>query len=65
MDKTAKQRLLRKAANAIGVDKLAVGLRVPLPLLQAWMSGHATMPDRKFLALADLLDKLADKPEVE
>ena len=29
------------------------------------MGGHASMPDRKLLILADLLDKLGDAPDQE
>ena len=63
METTKKQALLKKAASAIGMDALATGLRVPVPLLQAWIDGHASMPDRKFLALADMLDGLSDPPK--
>jgi hypothetical protein len=57
VDKTQTQALLKKAAFTIGIEQLAAGLKVPLPLLRAWIDGHATMPDRKFLALADLLER--------
>jgi hypothetical protein len=54
-----KQLLLKSAANLIGQDELAHRMKVPGPLLAAWISGHATMPDRKLIALAEILDKLA------
>jgi hypothetical protein len=57
VEKTKTQALLKKAAFTIGIEQLAAGLKVPLPLLQAWIDGHATMPERKFLVLADLLDR--------
>jgi hypothetical protein len=53
--------LLRKAADLVGEDKLAARLRVPASLLDVWLRGLATMPDRKFLMLADLLEELADR----
>ena len=54
-----KQRLLREAANTVGKEELARRLNVPVTLLDLWMRGLATMPDRKILPLADLiLDKL-------
>jgi hypothetical protein len=54
-----KQLLLKSAANLIGQDELAIRMKVPGPLLESWISGHATMPDRKLIALAEVLDKLA------
>ena len=52
--------MLQAAAQRIGRDKLAERLNIPEHLLRDWMSGHATMPERKFLQLADLLDELGD-----
>jgi len=47
----------------MGRDKVAAELRVPLNLLDVWLRGLATMPDRKLLPLADLiLGKLSDEP---
>jgi len=43
----------------IGREELAERLKIPSPLLEAWLSGHATMPDRKLIALAEVFDKLA------
>lgn len=62
MSLTAKQRLLHRAAELLGPQELAVRLKVPFTLLDAWMRGLATMPDRKLLALADLLEKLGTPP---
>ncbi len=62
MPDTTKQNLLRMAALRLGNQELATRLKVPESLLSAWMSGHASMPDRKLLSLADLLDKLGDAP---
>lgn len=56
---TRKQLLLKNAAKLIGQDELAIRMKVPGPLLEAWINGHATMPDRKLIALAEVLDKLA------
>jgi hypothetical protein len=58
-----KRQLLRSAATRLGTEALADALKVPEPLLRAWMDGHATMPDRKFLALADLLETLSNPPK--
>ena len=60
---SAKQKLLRKVAERIGRRELAVRLQVPESLLEAWISGHASMPDRKFLALADFLDEISNPPK--
>jgi len=60
---TTKQNLLRAAAARIGRRELAVRLEVPESLLEAWMTGHASMPDRKLIMLAELLDALGDKPD--
>lgn len=62
MAESTKQRLLKEAAKLLGKDELAAQLRVPQQLLDAWMRGLATMPDRKLLQLADLLDKFG-RPE--
>src|SRR5882672_116382 len=59
---TTKQNLLRMAAQRLGSEELAKRLNMPKSLLTAWMSGHASMPYRKLLILADLLDKLGDAP---
>ena len=59
MNLSTKQRLLKQAAKLVGHDKLAARLNVPPTLLDAWMRGLATMPDRKLLPLADLLETLA------
>lgn len=60
---TTTQRLLRKAADLLGPDELAVALKVPRHLLDAWLSGHATMPNRKLLLLIDALDELGRRGE--
>ena len=60
MGETRKQRLLKSAADLIGRDALAARLKVAESLLEAWINGHATLPDRKLIALAEVLDDLAD-----
>jgi len=60
---TTKQNLLRMASARIGQAELAKRLNIPESLLQAWIGGHASMPDRKLLLLAELLDQLGDAPE--
>ena len=43
----------------MGQQELAARMKVPPPLLEAWINGRATMPDRKLIALANVLDKVA------
>jgi len=50
-----KLAMLRRAAELVGHDELAIRLKVPRHLLDAWMRGQATMPDRKIPLLADVL----------
>ena len=57
-DGSVHQHLLKEAAKLVGKEQLARGLRVPQSVLEAWMNGHATMPERKLLLLADLLDRI-------
>ncbi len=54
-----KQRLLKQAATVVGHENLAKRLNVPASLLDARIRGLATMPNRKLLPLADLLETLA------
>jgi len=52
------KHLLREALKELGsLEELAIALKAPAHLVQAWMSGHATMPNRKLLLLIDALDK--------
>ena len=62
MTATTKQRMLEQAAKHVGRERLAQRLNVPENLLQAWIDGHASMPERKLLMLADLLEELSDPP---
>ena len=54
---TTTQKLLRTSADLMGMDALAIALKVPRALLEAWMSGHASMPDRKLMLLIEALEK--------
>jgi hypothetical protein len=60
---TTKQRMLEQAAKHLGREELAGRLNVPESLLQAWIDGHASMPERKLLTLADLLEELSAPPD--
>ena len=60
MELTTKQRLLKRAVALVGRDALAARLNVPPTLLDVWLRGLATMPDRKLWPLADLIDALGD-----
>jgi hypothetical protein len=44
------------------MEAVATHLRAPESLVEAWMEGLSSMPDRKLLLLADLLDKFG-RPE--
>jgi hypothetical protein len=53
-----KQRLVQVGIKRLGRDELAKRLKATPELVDAWASGHATLPDRKALLLVDLLDEL-------
>jgi hypothetical protein len=53
-----RQALLRRAMELVGGKDVAVRLNVTQGMLDGWLAGHLLMPDRKFLLLVDLLDKL-------
>jgi hypothetical protein len=61
MPDTTKRQLLRKGADLLGRVELAALLDVHASLLEAWISGHASMPDRQLLVLTHILDKVARK----
>lgn len=46
----------------MGHDELAARLKVPAPLLEAWLRGVSSMPDRKLIVLAKILDQFSTKP---
>jgi hypothetical protein len=60
--RTTKQELLRRAVDLVGHDELALRLKVPGPLLEAWIRGVSSMPDRKLIQLAKILDQFSTKP---
>lgn len=55
------QKILGRAVARFGLTELAEQLNVPTHLLEAWMTGHASMPRDKLLALADLLVRLDER----
>ena len=46
----------------MGHDELALRLKVPAHLLEAWLRGVSSMPDRKLILLAKILDQFSTKP---
>jgi hypothetical protein len=62
LERATKQRLLRKAVSLMGMEELAAALSVPVNLLDAWITGKASMPDEKLSVLADLLETFG-RPE--
>lgn len=63
MSDTTKQRLLAGAAELLGRKELAQCLEVSAGVLDAWISGRASMPDGKLLVLADALAKVVASPQ--
>jgi len=55
-------RALERALKALGPEELSARLQSPPELIQTWINGHATMPERKFLRLVDVLDEIGDRP---
>lgn len=59
-------RAIDVAEKHLGMDELAQKLVAPPSAIEAWRAGLATMPDRKFLKLVDILNELVpdwtDKP---
>lgn len=60
-DTEVMARALERALKALGPDVLSTRLQVPPELIQTWINGHATMPERKFLRLVDVLDEINHK----
>ncbi len=60
MSKSTKLAMLEQAAERLGRSGLAARLGVPETLVEAWLQGHASMPDRKFLLLADIIDEISN-----
>jgi hypothetical protein len=63
MSDATKQRLLAGAADLLGREELAQCLEASADVLEAWISGHASMPDGKLLVLADTLAKVVESPQ--
>jgi hypothetical protein len=61
MAKTVLQGLLDSASNLLGREELALRLKVHSSLLEAWMSGHATMPTDKLVLLTEALGEIAQR----
>jgi hypothetical protein len=55
------QGLLREASDLLGAEELATALKVPRSLLEAWIGGHASMPDRKLRLLTEILAEVATR----
>ena len=49
---------LEIAEKRLGMEELAVKLGAPATVIRAWRIGDATMPERKFLELVDILSAL-------
>ena len=52
------QRLLAYAAERLGKGEVAARLNVSVDTVDAWMTGVIAIPNRKLLALADLIDEI-------
>ena len=52
-----KRQLIERAARLLGREQLARNLNVASALIEAWMSGEATLPDGMLKDLARVLDK--------
>lgn len=51
-------RALEIVEKKLGLKELAARLGMPPETVQAWRDGMATMPERKFLKLVDILTEL-------
>jgi transcriptional regulator with XRE-family HTH domain len=54
-----KRQLIERASKLVGNEQLARRLNVSSALLEAWLSGDATLPDGKLMELARVMDKLS------
>jgi DNA-binding transcriptional regulator YdaS (Cro superfamily) len=54
-----KRQLIERASKLVGQEQLARRLNVSPTLLEAWLSGDATLPDGKLMELARVMDKLS------
>jgi hypothetical protein len=55
-----KRQLMERTARLLGREQLARRLNVAPALIEAWVSGAATLPDRKLLELSRVLSELQD-----
>jgi hypothetical protein len=60
VSQTTRQELLRRAVELVGKKDLAIRLGVTQGVVDGWLTGYLLMPDRKFLALTEILDKFGD-----
>ena len=51
-------RAIEVAEQRLGMEELARRLKTPDTTVRAWRDRHATMPERKFLLLVDVLAEL-------
>lgn len=58
MNVAATSGLLRYLAERLGREQLAARLKVTVGLLELWLSGEISVPARKLLLLADLVEDL-------
>lgn len=58
VDQTVTKRALGRALKLLGPDELSKRLGAPPELIQTWLNGHATVPERKVMALIDLIDQM-------
>jgi hypothetical protein len=57
MPRIARHRLLELMLIRMGRQEIAIRLRVPVGILNDWLSGDAIMPDAKVIALIHLVDE--------
>ena len=61
MPERTKQDLIRRAVALAGIEEVSAALKAPPSLVDAWIKGEASMPDRKLLLLTDFLIKYAQQ----
>jgi hypothetical protein len=55
MDPDLKRRLLQRACDIAGRERMCVRLGVELHTLELWLAGRATPPERVFLSAVDVV----------
>ena len=50
-------QIVRRACDLVGLQPLAVRLRVPRTVVQAWLAGTAALPPRAFRTMLYILKK--------